>query len=54
MGIVLESLLCALVGSLIVSSWFLGPLIVAAKDYFFTKASYYRTLEFLKKFEEKK
>ena len=37
MSPVLNALLCALVGSLLVSSFFLGSLIVAARDYFLEK-----------------
>lgn len=42
MGIVLESLLCALVASLWVSSWFLGSLIITVREYFSEKTRYLR------------
>ena len=52
MGIVMESLLCGILGSLFVASWFVGSLIVALKEYLLAKASYYRTLETLEMFKK--
>lgn len=45
MGIVLESLLCALVASLTVSSWLLGPLIIDLRIYLKERTQLMRNLK---------
>ena len=46
MSPVLDVLLCALISSLLVSSWFLASLIVTARDYFSAKTRQLRCQEY--------
>lgn len=45
MGIVLESLLCALVASLCVTSWLLGPLIIDLREYLKERTNFIRSMK---------
>ena len=47
MSPVLNCLLCALIGSLLVSSWFLASLIVTVRDYFSEKTRQLRLKQHL-------